>query len=115
MKIWSTTQYGLMIMIQKEIKEWCDKNNLPFDIIYREANQDYNRAYGRMGELGYTFPVLEDIPGPIGGHCVVPNLEFVKESYLVHILKSLNCLWTTEHTNKYYSSLKKEKKVRDNK
>jgi len=30
------------------------------------------------GDLGYV-PIYDLVPGPIGGHCILPNIEFLKE------------------------------------
>ena len=34
LKLWDTTQYGWMIVLNKEIKKWCNKKGLDFEAIY---------------------------------------------------------------------------------
>lgn len=79
-KIWDTTQYGVMIRLNKLIHEYCEANNLDFDTIYTEFNQSYNEGYTELGRAEVVRPYLKYMPGKIGGHCVLPNLEFIKES-----------------------------------
>lgn len=78
MKLWDTTQYGLMIAIEKEIHQYCEDNGLDFDEIYTKANQEYNDAYRYLGMGHVARPVLRHMDGPIGGHCVLANLELLK-------------------------------------
>lgn len=73
MKLWDTTQYGAMIMLNKEIYEFCQKNNLDFDVVYTEANKSYNEGYVKMGMPFVVRPYLKHMEGKIGGHCVIPN------------------------------------------
>lgn len=78
MKLWSTTQYGRLIMLEKEIYEWCKKNKLPFEEVYTRSNKDYNEGYTKLGMPQVVRPYLKHVHGPIGGHCVLPNLKLLK-------------------------------------
>lgn len=78
-KLWDTTQYGLMILIEKQIKAFCNKNNLDFDSVYTEANETYNEGYRKLGMENVMRPVLKHMSGPIGGHCVIPNAKILAE------------------------------------
>ena len=73
-KIWSTTQYGLSIILQKELYAYCQEHGLDFDVVYTQFNQTYNEGYQALDRPEYTRYVLKHHDGPIGGHCVVPNL-----------------------------------------
>lgn len=77
MKLWSTTQYGRMIMLEKEIYEWCQKNDLPFEEVYTRSNKDYNKGYTKLGMKHVVRPYLKHVPGPIGGHCVNENSKLL--------------------------------------
>ncbi len=77
MKLWDTTQYGAMIMLNKEIYEFCDMNGLDFDFVYTEANISYNEGYSKLGRKEVVRPVLKYIPGEIGGHCVLENANLL--------------------------------------
>lgn len=76
-KLWSTTQYGRMIMLEKEIYEWCQNNNLNFNDVYTRSNKDYNEGYVELGMPNVVRPYLKHVDGPIGGHCVVPNAKLL--------------------------------------
>lgn len=77
MKLWDTTQYGVNILLEKEIHEYCVKNKLDFNVVYTEANKTYNRGYGRLRHTEYKKYVLKHVDGPIGGHCVVNNARLL--------------------------------------
>jgi UDP-N-acetyl-D-mannosaminuronate dehydrogenase len=77
-KLWDTTQYGRLIMMEKEIFEWCKKNKVNFEDVYIQANRDYNEGYVTLGRPEVVRPWLKHIPGPIGGHCVLPNARLLK-------------------------------------
>lgn len=78
LKLWDTTQYGRLIMLEKEIHAWCEKNGVDFDVVYKDANKTYNDGYVRLGRPEVVRPYLKHVPGPIGGHCVVPNAKLLK-------------------------------------
>ncbi len=87
LKLWDTTQYGWMIILNKEIKKWCDKNNLDFNSIYTEANASYNEGYKKMGRFEVLRPFLKYIKGEIGGHCVIPNCHLLDSEIAKFILE----------------------------
>jgi len=71
-KLWEVAQYGLQIVVEKQIHAFCDRRDIDFDVVYTEFARTYNLGYQSLGEAHFTRPVLTHIPGPIGGHCVVP-------------------------------------------
>jgi len=58
LKLWDTTQYGTMILLNKEIKEFCEKNKLDFDTVYTLANKTYNEGYRKLGRDEVVRPYL---------------------------------------------------------
>ena len=76
-KIYCTTQYGINIVIMKEIKEMCDKTGADFSQAYKEWNQAYNKGYEDLGMSQFKRYSLEYNSGPIGGHCVVNNAKIL--------------------------------------
>lgn len=72
-KLWELAQYGLAIAIEKSIHAYCESAGVDFDVVYTEFAQTYNRGYEELGDSQYVRPVLTHMPGPIGGHCVVPG------------------------------------------
>lgn len=77
LKLWDTTQYGKLIMLEKEIYKWCKDHDIDFDTIYTQANKDYNEGYRKLGRPEVVRPYLKHIEGPIGGHCVLPNAKLL--------------------------------------
>lgn len=77
LKLWSTTQYGRFIELEKEIYEWCKVNKLDFEAIYTNANMTYNKGYSKLGMSHVTRPILKHMDGPISGHCVLPNYKLL--------------------------------------
>ena len=82
MKLWDTTIYGINIILQKKIHKYCEENGLDFNVVYTKANETYNMGYAEMGEPQFCKYVLETNEGPIGGHCVVPNLPLLDEKWV---------------------------------
>lgn len=89
MKLLDTTQYGLQIMIEKEIYKFCQDNNVDFADAYHSANQTYNEGYMKLGKPEVVRPWLTHIEGKIGGHCVIQNLELI-DWWMADLLKSMN-------------------------
>ncbi|MEK7120524.1 MAG: hypothetical protein AAB840_00345 [Patescibacteria group bacterium] len=77
MKLWDTTQYGAMILLNKEIYDFCQKWGLDFDVVYTKANRSYNEGYGEMEMPFVSRPYLKYMDGKIGGHCIIPNSYFL--------------------------------------
>lgn len=80
LKLWDTTQYGVMIALEKEIHAYCDRHGLDFSIVYKDANRTYNDGYTKLGKGNVVRPYLQHMDGPIGGHCVIPNATILNNS-----------------------------------
>lgn len=80
LKLWDTTQYGIMIALEKEIHAYCKRHDLPFDLVYQHANMSYNEGYTKLGKPEVVRPYLDQHDGPIGGHCVIPNATILNNS-----------------------------------
>jgi hypothetical protein len=89
MKLWDTTIYGLNIMLEKEIYRYCQDHGLDFDVVYKWANTTYNDGYEKLGRPEYKKYILEHKEGPLGGHCVIPNLDML-DSWVSNLIKLKN-------------------------
>lgn len=76
-KLWELVQYGIQIQVEKAIHAWCEENCVNFDVAYTAMAASYNEGWRALGEERFVRPVLEHIPGPIGGHCVVANARLL--------------------------------------
>jgi 3-hydroxyisobutyrate dehydrogenase-like beta-hydroxyacid dehydrogenase len=85
-KILCTSYYGWNIVFAKESKRICEEQGVPFDEVYG-WNKLYNEGYQELGMKQFTRPELDDVPGPIGGHCVVQNCKLLKSPITDFILK----------------------------
>jgi UDP-N-acetyl-D-mannosaminuronate dehydrogenase len=87
LKLWDTAQFAWMIVLNKEIKKWCDKKGLDFKAIYDEANKTYNEGYQKLDKPEVVRPYLKYMPGKIGGHCIIPNCYLLDSEIAKLILK----------------------------
>lgn len=87
-KLWDTTQYGIMILLEKEIYKFCRDNGLDFEIVYADFNKTYNAGYEQLGMEHVVRPALMHKDGPIGGHCVIENAELLPSSISEFLLKA---------------------------
>ncbi len=76
-KLWDTTQYGLNIILQKEIHSFCEERKLDFGLIYTTFNESYNMGYEILGHPEFKKYILKPSDGPIGGHCILPNCDIL--------------------------------------
>lgn len=79
LKLLDTTYYGWQIMFEKSAHAYCKRLGLDFDLVYGDANRTYNAGYATLGMGHVVRPVLNHMPGKIGGHCVVPNAKLIKD------------------------------------
>lgn len=80
MKLLDTEYYRACIEFTQRAKEMCDKFDVPFSEAYTLANMSYNEGYMKLDHPEYVRPVLQAIPGKIGGHCVGNNAVLLKMS-----------------------------------
>ncbi len=76
-KVWELIQYGVQIQVEKQIHSWCAEYGYDFDVVYTQMAESYNHGYSVMGYPQFVRPVLEHVPGVIGGHCVTQNAELI--------------------------------------
>ncbi len=86
-KILSTTYYGLCIAWHQEMKRICDQFGVSFEQAVTEFNETYNDGYEKMDMPHVRRPVLH--PGFIGGHCVMQNIDILKEKFTSDFLHAI--------------------------
>jgi UDP-N-acetyl-D-mannosaminuronate dehydrogenase len=80
-KLTETTYFGLLIAWAQEIERACDKLEL-----------DYDEVVSFYEEINF-FPPVKYFSGIIGGHCVMPNIELLRQTLdleLVEAIRSSN-------------------------
>jgi hypothetical protein len=80
-KLLDTTYYGTCIAFHKYAKGLCDREGLNFEDVMTEFNRTYNIGVLGLDKANFARPVLYPPEGPIGGHCVVPNIRLLEAQY----------------------------------
>lgn len=97
LKLWCTTYYAWVILFEKEMYRFCEEHGLSFDVVYKHLNQTYNEGYKKLGEPQFIRPVLDHMPGPIGGHCQIPNCKLLDDiSYIPQLILEKNETFKSE-------------------
>lgn len=81
-KLWCSTAYKASIDLEKEIWQYCEDFGLDYDFVYRKATKSYNTGYildvmSEDDDRDFARPILDHVDGPIGGHCVIPNVDLL--------------------------------------
>jgi UDP-N-acetyl-D-mannosaminuronate dehydrogenase len=76
-KLTETTYFGLMIAWAQEVERYCDR-----------ARLNYEEVILFYKEIAF-FPPVDYFPGIIGGHCVMPNIEILRQFEQSVILEAI--------------------------
>ena len=76
-KLTETTYFGLMIAWAQELERYCDR-----------SGANYEEIISFYEEIRF-FPSVKYFPGVIGGHCVMPNIEILRDFDDSMILQSI--------------------------
>lgn len=79
-KILSVNWYGMEIAYSQMVKRYCEKNDLDFDIVYKEfmRTTKVGREYEMVNDRAISKENIERpicYPGEIKGHCVMDNID----------------------------------------
>lgn len=85
-KLLCTLRYGLDILFMRHVHEMCGVAGADFRRVYTEWTKQYNDGYDVMGQWWFHRPILKPMPGPIGGHCVVPNARLLPDSLYANLV-----------------------------
>jgi len=88
-KLLSTTYYGVCIAFHDYARKVCEATGANFEQAMTEWNTDYNEGYRKLDMPHVARPVLYPPQGSIGGHCVVPNAEIIKETEHSSLIQSI--------------------------
>ena len=104
-------QYGMEIMMEKEIHQLCKEFDLPHHVVYSLFGETYNDGWAELGHPEYQKPILKHMEGPIGGHCVIAGTKILEQQYdavFVRGLLGLNRMLELEQERAAVDALKKE-------
>ena len=88
-KLFQTLQFGWLVMMQKEIYEYCNAMDIDPEVAYKEFNDVYNDGYEKLGEE-FFLPTIHPMRGPIGGHCIIPNTHLLDDFPMARKLRMFN-------------------------
>lgn len=77
-KLGCTTRHGLMIIEQKEFKRQCEEVGANFEEAYTLWNGLYSMGYRELGMPYLQRTIVKDMPGKIGGHCILKNAGLIE-------------------------------------
>jgi UDP-N-acetyl-D-mannosaminuronate dehydrogenase len=83
-KLTETTYFGVLIAWAQEVARYCEA-----------VGVDYDEVVAIYEQIGYLPPVTFS-PGIIGGHCVMPNIEILKEIADTPLLQAVR--WSNAQT-----------------
>ncbi len=91
-KLLCTTYYAWNIFFEKWVFDLCRKTKTDFNQVYSQWNKIYNTGY-RVTKPNVIRPILKHVPGPIGGHCLMPNINILQswlKNELTHFMLHQN-------------------------
>jgi UDP-N-acetyl-D-mannosaminuronate dehydrogenase len=76
-KLTETTYFGLLIAWAQEVERYC-----------MELGANYDEVVSFYDEIKF-FPPVKYFPGVIGGHCVMPNIEVLRQQFPSGLLEAI--------------------------
>lgn len=94
LKIWCTTQYAWNVILEKEMHKFCEAEGVEYEWVYQVHNRAYNYNYTALGMPHVVRPYLKHMDGPIGGHCLMPNIDLLLQTdptnEIANFIKDMN-------------------------
>lgn len=84
-KIFCTTDLAIDVIYMHVMKAVCDKYGADFKMAYG-WREFYNHGMKKLGKEHMCRPVLEYIPGPLGGHCCDRN-SYLLDSVFTNLVR----------------------------
>ena len=91
-KLLDTSYYGVCIAWHDYVRQLCEQNGVSFEEAQSHYNITYNEGYQELGKPNVVRPTLTPPEGKIGGHCVVPNAELLREELDSKLLQAITDL-----------------------
>jgi len=80
-KLFNLMFYGINVLLEKEVYEYCKQNNCDYQTTYKAFVKAYNEGYQKMKVPHIKMYELEHQPGGIGGHCVMENSPMLNTTF----------------------------------
>ena len=91
-KLLDTSYYGVCIAWHDYARKLCQKWGVDFNEAQSHYNMTYNHGYTELNKSHVVRPTLVPPEGNIGGHCVVPNAELLREELDSKLLEAITDL-----------------------
>lgn len=98
-KLTETTYFGLMIAWAQELERYCDR-----------SGANYEEIISFYEEIKF-FPPVKYFPGVIGGHCVMPNIEILRDfddSMILQAIEASNLMKVERESKKLDAELARD-------
>jgi len=105
-KLFDLVYYAWNIVYCKMMFKACKDLNLNFEDVYTRHNQIYNKGYTKL-QPNITRPVMIPHPGPIAGHCTIPDTIMIDKYYNNSLTKFI-----LKENKIFHSEVKDLKKAR---
>lgn len=79
-KLVNIAGFAWSIVFCKWVARLCRQFGADFGIVYEQFTRTYNDGYSK-DKPNVRQAILKPIPGPMGGHCVIPDVEFLDRSF----------------------------------
>ena len=76
-KLTETTYFGVLIAWAQEVERYC-----------KGVGADYDEVVSFYEEIKF-FPPVKYFPGAIGGHCVMPNIDILRQKFPSGLLQAV--------------------------
>jgi len=80
-KLFNLLFYGINILLEKEVYEYCRQNNCDYQTTYKAFVKMYNDGYQKMKMPHVKMYELQHHDGGIGGHCIMENTPMLATKF----------------------------------
>ncbi|OGM77721.1 hypothetical protein A2188_01950 [Candidatus Woesebacteria bacterium RIFOXYA1_FULL_43_9] len=105
-KLLDLVYYAWNIVYCKWVLQFCREKKLNFEYVYTKHNKIYNNGYAKLLP-NVLRPILIPFPGPIGGHCTIPDTKMIDRYYWNSLTK-----YILKQNKQYASEIKNVLKAR---
>lgn len=88
-KLVELAAFGAQVRIMREIYALCQQYGAEFSTVYTDMARTYNAGYTRLGEDRFVRPVLDFMPGPIGGHCIWSGTQILDDDFFTDLVEPM--------------------------
>jgi UDP-glucose 6-dehydrogenase len=88
-KLWSTTYFANLVRFIQDAQEYCEKNKVPLEEVYKLTNEIYNEGYEKLGFDNVKRPILKYHGRGIGGHCLFENAVIIDQKNNLPVIKMI--------------------------